>query len=169
MKFSRLFFLENLKKKISKLDFLLFFKFQPMTARQWFSLRMMFKQEGTNLVVLKKRELLKFLGVQNNSKFTFDPDNICFTPALNFLFFLKTLNSSKFLNITALRPFLFKVNVQLLSIDYFKNLFQKKDLNLEMIFLENFMFLEKSLYSLKLNIFSSTKVQIALKNIVLKE
>jgi hypothetical protein len=168
MKFGRLFFLENLKKIIPKSNFLLFFKFQPMSAKRWFSLRALLKQENSNLVVLKKREVLRFLGAQK-SLFTLDVDNICFVSLTNFLFLAKILNTKIFPSDIYLRPFLFKVGSQFISLDYLKDFFPIEMNFVDKIFLSNFMFFPKNLYYLKLNLFSNVNLFISIKILYLKQ
>jgi len=168
MKFGRLFFLENLKKITPKFNFLLFFKFQPMSAKQWFSLRALFKQGKLDLVVLKKREVLKFLGVQK-SFFTLDVDNICFVSSSDFLFLSKIFDKKTFIADTYLRPFLFNLNSQFLSVDYLKGFFLTEMASMDNIFLSSFMLSNKNLYFLKLNLFSNLNLFVNIKILNLKD
>jgi len=78
-----------------------------MTAKQWFSLRMILKECGISLVVLKKRELSKLFLVSNEN-LSLDPHNICFISIDSLDFFFKNLNQSIFLNFSSLRPFIIK-------------------------------------------------------------
>jgi hypothetical protein len=168
MKFGRLFFLENLKKITPKSSFLLFFKFQPMSAKQWFSLRALFKQGGLDLVVLKKREVSRFLGIQKSS-FTLDVDNTCFISSIDFLFLFKILAKKTFTIDSNLRPFLFNLDSQFLSVDYLKKFFYLEIISADEIFLNNFMFFDKNLYYFKLNLFSNINLFVTIKVLNLKE
>lgn len=168
MKFGRLFFLENLKKVTPKSSFLLFFKFQPMSAKQWFSLRTSFKQGRLDLVVLKKREVLRFLGIQK-SFFTLDVDNTCFISLTNFISLFKLLDKKTLVTVGHLRPFLFRLNSQFLTSDYLKNFFSLGSDNVDKIFLNNFMFFVKNLYYFKLNSFLNVNLFLNVKFLNLKE
>jgi hypothetical protein len=168
MKFGRLFFLENLKKITPKSSFLLFFKFQPMSAKQWFSLRALFKQGKLDLVVLKKREVLRFLGIQK-SFFTLDVDNTCFISSTDFLFLSKILDKKTFITEGYLRPFLFNLDSQFLSADYLKKFSPSEIISVDKIFLNNFMFFVKNLYYTKLNLFSNVNLLLNIKVLYLKE
>jgi hypothetical protein len=168
MKFGRLFFLENLKKITPKSNFLLFFKFQPMSAKQWFSLRALFKQGKLDLVVLKKREVLKFLGIQK-SLFTLDVDNVCFVSSTNFLFLSRVLGKKTFIADTYLRPFLFVLGSQFLSVDYLKGFFFTEATSMDSIFLSNFISSNKNLYFLKLNLSSNINLFVNIKILNLKD
>jgi hypothetical protein len=167
MKFSRLFFLENLKKITPKSSFLLFFKFQPMSAKQWFSLRALFKQGKLDLVVLKKREVLRFLGIQK-SFFTLDVDNTCFISLTDFIFLSKILDKKIFITETYLRPFLFRLDSQFLSADYLKKILHSEIISVDRIFLNNFMSFRKNLHFSKLNLFSNVNFFVSIKVLSLK-
>jgi len=139
-----------------------------MTAQQWFSLRMSFKERGSTLVVLKKRELSKFLFFQNRN-FSVDADNSCLTFLNNLNLFLKHLNSTGTLTTSNLRFFLLKISSQILTTDYLKNFLIQKDITSSGLFNNNFMFLQKTFLLLKCNVSSSIFLFLTLKNLTLKE
>jgi hypothetical protein len=139
-----------------------------MSAKQWFSLRTLFKQRKLDLVVLKKREVLRFLGI-HKSFFTLDVDNICFISSTDFLFLSKLLDKKTFVTTRDLRPFLFRVNFQFLTSDYLKKFFSSESDTVNKIFLNNFMFFSKNLYYFKLNLFLNINLLLNIKILNLKE
>lgn len=167
MKFNRLFILEILKKNFFKTNFILFFKFQPMAAKQWFSFRMLLDNQGIKLYTLKKRELFRFFSFEKKN-FNLDSDNVCFFFSNNLSFLFKNfIQNYNLLNANGTRFFLIKANSQLLTESNFLNFFSLREAPSKLIGYS--MFLKRTYHFLKLNFSSNILLRLVFRNLILKE